>query len=149
MSADIPEPFRPSGDGLEIRPFHELIKRLRNPEKGCPWDRSQTLESMAKPLVDEAKETAEAMAGSDHAHVCEELGDVLLNVMLATVIAEERGLFAWRDVVDGVTAKLVRRHPHVFGGQTAASPEEALRMFKEAKAAEKGRRAGCAEGEES
>ena len=115
------------------------MRRLRHPEKGCPWDREQTLTTMAKSLAGEAEEAAEALVSDDHAHMCEELGDVFLNVMLATVIAEEAGLFRWRDVVEGVSAKLVRRHPHVFGGEKAANPDEALRMFLDAKAAEKKR----------
>ncbi len=140
MRDNIPEPYRPDGDGFDIEPFHELIKHLRHPEKGCPWDKSRTLDKMGKSLMDEAAEAAEALASDNAPHQCEELGDVLLNLMLATVIAEERGLFTWRDVVEGVSAKLVRRHPHVFGGQTAASPEEAMRMFRAAKAEEKGRK---------
>lgn len=136
---DIPETYRPNGDGLDVSPFHRLIERLRDPERGCPWDRTRTLETMGKPLVSEAAEAAEALAASDHAHQCEELGDVFLNVMLATVIAEERGLFTWKDVIEGVSAKLVRRHPHVFGDTPAESPEEAMEMFLAAKAKEKGR----------
>ncbi len=139
MTDTIPESYRPDGDGFDVRPFHSLIERLRHPEHGCPWDRTRTLEKMGKPLLGEAAEAAEALAGNDAAHQCEELGDVFLNVMLATVIAEEQGVFTWRDVVDGVTAKLVRRHPHVFGDTPANSPEEAMSMFLEAKAREKGR----------
>ena len=139
MTEEIPQEYLPSKDGLDIGPFHKLIQRLRDPEKGCPWDRTRTLEKMGKSLVGEAEEAAEALCGTDHAHQCEELGDVLLNVMLATVIAEERGLFTWRDVVSGVSAKLVRRHPHVFGDTPAADADEAMRMFLAAKAAEKGR----------
>ena len=139
MPENIPEAYRPSADGYDIKPFHELIARLRHPEHGCPWDKSRTLATMGGPLTGEAEEAAEALASDDAAHQCEELGDVLLNVMLATVIAEEEGRFSWRDVVEGVSAKLVRRHPHVFGGQTADSPEEAMRMFLAAKATEKGR----------
>ena len=85
----------------------------------------------------EAAEAADALLGDDYAHQCEELGDVLLNVMLAVVIAEEEGRFAWRDVVMGVSEKLVRRHPHVFGDTPAANAEEAMRMFLAAKAKEK------------
>lgn len=133
----IPDEFMPENDGFDIAPFHALIRRLRHPDLGCPWDRSRTIATMAKPLLSEAAEAAEALAGSDHAHQCEELGDVFLNIMLATVIAEEQGAFTWRDVVEGVTAKLVRRHPHVFDGKTAESPEDAMRMFLEAKAGEK------------
>lgn len=139
MPENIPSPYRPSADGYDVKPFHELIAHLRHPEKGCPWDKTRTLATMGKPLTDEAAEAAEALASDDHAHQCEELGDVFLNLMLATVIAEEQGLFTWRDVVEGVSAKLVRRHPHVFGGETAAGPEEAMRMFQAAKAAEKAR----------
>ena len=134
----IPEPWRPGPDGDDIKPFHELIRHLRHPELGCPWDGSRTLESMGKPLLAEANEAAEALASNDVRHQCEELGDVFLNLMLATVIAEESGLFTWRDVVIGITAKLVRRHPHVFGGRRAGNPEEAMRMYLEAKAGEKG-----------
>ena len=136
MHEHIPEPYRPVGAGFNIEPFHELIKHLRHPEKGCPWDQSRTLKKMGKPLLDEAAEAAEALASDDAAHQCEELGDVFLNLMLATVIAEERGLFTWRDMVEGASAKLIRRHPHVFGGETAASPEEAMRLFMAAKAGE-------------
>ncbi len=134
---EMPHEYKPTGDGLDLAPFHALIRRLRHPEQGCPWDQSRTLETMGKPLVDEAVEAAEALAGLDSAHQAEELGDVLLNIMLATVIAEEEGAFTWRDVVEGVSAKLIRRHPHVFGGCTADSPEQAMEMFLAAKAKEK------------
>lgn len=137
MTTDIPHEYAPAGDGLDIAPFHRLIQRLRDPETGCPWDRKQTLATMAKPLVNEAQEAAEALGEADHAHQCEELGDVLLNVMLAVVIAEEERAFTWRDVIEGVSAKLVRRHPHVFGDKKASSPEEAMQMFLAAKAKEK------------
>lgn len=133
----IPEAYRPSGDCLDLAPFHALMKRLRDPERGCPWDASQTLEKMAKSLLGEAEEAAEALRGDDARHQCEELGDVLLNLMLAVVIAEEDGRFSWRDVVTGVSEKLVRRHPHVFAGREARNPEEALEMFLEAKAKER------------
>ncbi len=138
VTTDIPDEFRPDADGFDVRPFHSLITALRHPETGCPWDREQTLGKMAKPLLAEAAEAAEALAAGDRAHMAEELGDVFLNIMLATVIAEEEGAFSWRDVVEGVSRKLIRRHPHVFGGKTASTPDEAMRLFLEAKAAEKG-----------
>lgn len=124
---------------FDVGTLHEIMKRLRDPATGCPWDSSRTLPDLAKTLIGEAEEAGEALRGNDAAHQCEELGDVLLNVMLAVVIAEEKGLFRWEDAVKGVCDKLVRRHPHVFGGQTASSPEEAMAMFLAAKAAEKGR----------
>lgn len=133
----IPEPYRPGADGCDVSPFRALIRHLRHPELGCPWDRTRTLEKMAKTLLDEATEAAEALAEGDSSHQCEELGDVFLNLMLAVAIAEDEGRFTWRDVVAGATAKLVRRHPHVFGGQKADSPEDAMRMFLEAKAGER------------
>ncbi|MDR1612044.1 MAG: nucleotide pyrophosphohydrolase [Planctomycetota bacterium] len=138
----IPEEFRPSGDGMDIAPFHSLIRRLRDPGLGCPWDVSRTLENMAESLTGEAEEAAEALRQDDPPHQCEELGDVFLNVMLAVVIAEEKGLFTWKDVITGVSEKLVRRHPHVFGEKAAHSPEQALKMFLEAKANEKQYRKG-------
>ncbi len=133
----IPDEYRPAGGGFDVSPFHRLMARLRDPERGCPWDSSRTLADMGKSLVDEAAEAAEALAAGDARHQCEELGDVFLNIMLAAVIAEEEGRFTWRDVMDGVTAKLVRRHPHVFGDTPASGPEEAMAMFLAAKAKEK------------
>lgn len=132
----IPDEYKPSPDGFDLTPFHRLIQRLRDPRNGCPWDISRTLSTMGKTLREEADEAAEALSSGDAAHQCEELGDVLLNIMLAVVIAEEEGKFTWRDVVEGVSAKLVRRHPHVFGDRRAASPEEAMSMFLAAKADE-------------
>ena len=137
MSEHIPDEYRPMPGGFDLKPFHRLVRRLRDPENGCHWDRSRTLMEMGKTLREEAEEAADALAAGDAGHQCEELGDVLLNVMLATVIAEEEGRFAWQDVVEGISAKLVRRHPHVFGDRHAASPEEAMDMFLAAKADER------------
>lgn len=136
MSA-MPSPDTATDTGLPR--LLEIIRRLRNPDGGCPWDSTRTLPDIAGCLVGEAEEAAEALNADDPRHQCEELGDVLLNVILAAVIAEEGGRFSWRDVVAGITEKLIRRHPHVFGGRKAATPEEALAMFLEAKAAEKKR----------
>lgn len=138
----IPEEYRPEGGGFDVSPFHRLMQRLRDPARGCPWDQSRTLAAMGESLASEAAEAAEALASGDAGHQCEELGDVFLTIMLATVIAEEQGLFTWRDVVEGVSAKLVRRHPHVFGDTPASSPEEAMEMFLAAKAREKSRAPG-------
>ena len=137
MPDAVPADFQPQGDGLDIAPFHALIQRLRHPEEGCPWDKTRTLALMGEPLTNEAAEAAEALSGEDYAHQAEELGDVLLNVMLAVVIAEEEKRFTWKDVIEGVTAKLVRRHPHVFGEHRAENAEQAMAMFLEAKAKEK------------
>lgn len=137
MTTEIPEEYRPAGTGLDLAPFHRLVSRLRHPELGCPWDQSRTLEKMAKTIREEAEETAVALEKGDFPNQAEELGDILLNVMLAVIIAEEEGKYTWKDVVDGVSAKLIRRHPHVFGDTPAASAEEAMQMFLAAKAKEK------------
>lgn len=139
MPEKIPEEYRPNADGFDVRPFHRLVQRLRHPEQGCPWDKTRSLKDMGKSLTGEAEEAAEALAGNDYSHMREELGDVFLNIMLATVIAEEEGRFSWKDVMEEISAKLVRRHPHVFGDAPAATPEEAMRLFLAAKAKEKGR----------
>ena len=138
MAHPVPEEFAPGENSFDISPLHRLARRLRDPGRGCPWDRARTLAAMGEPLVGEAREAAEALASPDAAYQCEELGDVLFNVMLAVAIAEEEGTFAWRDVVAGVTEKIVRRHPHVFGGAAAGTPEEAMALFLAAKAEEKG-----------
>ncbi len=138
MTTEIPEKYRPVGTGLDLSPFHRLVSHLRHPELGCPWDKSRTLEKMAKTIREEAEETAVALEKGDFPNQAEELGDILLNIMLAVIIAEEEGKYTWKDVMDGVSAKLVRRHPHVFGDTPAANAEEAMQMFLAAKAQEKG-----------
>jgi len=113
-----------------------VVWRLRD-EDGCPWDRSQSLDSMAQNLLEEAAETHEAIAGGADPQVCEELGDTLMNVLLMARIAEQEGRFGLADVAAGIAEKLVRRHPHVFGDRRAADVEEALQSWNEAKAEEK------------
>lgn len=115
----------------------EIIAKLRSPE-GCPWDRAQTHESMIKCLRDECDEVVEAIKNKDDENLCEELGDVLLQVLLHAQIAAEEGRFTMADVVDGLSRKMVRRHPHVFGNEPLAqSPEEGLARWKAIKAQEK------------
>ena len=116
--------------------FRNIISELRS-EHGCPWDREQTYESMKKPLLDEVQEVTEAVEHEDMENLCEELGDVLLNVALYVQIAAERGDFTMEDVSDGVCEKLIRRHPHVFGDKKALTPEEGLNLWNEIKSLEK------------
>lgn len=111
--------------------FQELtniIEELRS-EHGCPWDRQQTYESLKKCFVDETQEVFEAVDNHDMENLCEELGDVLLLVMLNSQIAKENGAFTIEDVIDGLCRKMVRRHPHVFGDAKADSPEESLALW--------------------
>ncbi|MCI9147170.1 MAG: MazG family protein [Hungatella sp.] len=122
--------------------FQELtniIEELRS-EHGCPWDRQQTYESLKKCFVDETQEVFEAVDNHDMENLCEELGDVLLLVMLNSQIAKENGAFTIEDVIDGLCRKMVRRHPHVFGDAKADSPEESLALWNAIKAQEKAER---------
>ena len=115
----------------------EIIATLRG-EHGCPWDKAQTHESMIKCLRDECEEVVEAIEKKDDDNLCEELGDVLLQVLLHAQIATEEGRFTMSDVVDGLSKKMVRRHPHVFGGAPVAmTPEEGLANWKAIKEKEK------------
>lgn len=101
----------------------DIIAQLRS-EHGCPWDRAQTHESMISCLRDECEEVVEAIGLGDDENLCEELGDVLLQVLLHAQIAKEEGRFTMEDVVNGLAEKMVRRHPHVFGDEEYGSLEE-------------------------
>jgi len=95
-----------------------IIKTLRG-NNGCPWDKVQTHESMRKYMIEEAYEVAQAIDDKDNNELCEELGDVLFQVLFQAKLAEEEGLFSISDVIDGVTTKMIMRHPHIFGGENA------------------------------
>ena len=115
----------------------QIIAELRS-DHGCPWDRAQTHESMIKCLRDECEEVVEAITKKDDENLCEELGDVFLQVLLHAQIAKEEGRFDMSDVIDGLARKMVRRHPHVFGGAPVAmTPEEGLANWKAIKEKEK------------
>lgn len=117
----------------------DIIAKLRSDE-GCPWDREQTYESLKKCLADEAQEVYEAVDNQDMDNLCEELGDVLLQVMLNGQIAREEGAFTIDDVIDGLCRKMIRRHPHVFGDVKVSSVEEGLALWNAIKAQEKAER---------
>jgi tetrapyrrole methylase family protein / MazG family protein len=114
-----------------------IISILRGPN-GCPWDKKQTHQSLKKYLIEEAYELIEAIDNDDIDHMIEELGDVLLQVMLHAQIGEDEGYFTIDDVIEGVSAKMVRRHPHVFGDKTAENEEEVMKNWQEIKEQEKG-----------
>ncbi len=120
--------------------FDRLVRtmwRLRQPD-GCPWDREQTHRSITKNMVEEAYEAVEAIEANDRAHLVEELGDVLEQVVLHAQIAADEGAFTIDDVVHGLNEKLVRRHPHVFGEHAAAGDGgEVQDIWDEVKAAER------------
>lgn len=120
--------------------LESIIKKLRSP-KGCPWDREQTHESLIPCMQEEANEVVEGIHiltdTGDADNLCEELGDVLLQVLMHSQIAEEDGLFTLEDVIDGISRKMVRRHPHVFGNSSADTSSEALLTWEEIKRQEK------------
>ncbi|MCP9880606.1 nucleoside triphosphate pyrophosphohydrolase [Cyanobium sp. A1C-AMD] len=101
-----------------------VVARLRDPESGCPWDLAQTHASLVPYVLEEAHEVADAIRSGDDHHLAEELGDLLLQVVLHAQIASEAGSFDLAQIAAGISAKLVRRHPHVFGGGEPASWEE-------------------------
>ena len=113
-----------------------IIAELRS-DHGCPWDREQTYESLKKCLADETQEVFEAVDRHDTENLCEDLGDVLLQVMLNSQIAKEEGAFTIDDVIDGLCQKMVRRHPHVFCDVKVNTTEEGLALWNEIKAQEK------------
>ena len=117
----------------------QIMKTLRA-EDGCPWDRAQDHETLKKHLVEECAEVLEAIDSGDTENLCEELGDVLYQVMIQSQIASEQGLFTVEDVIDGLCEKMIRRHPHVFGDAVAATPEESLDLWNEIKKQEKAKK---------
>jgi len=117
-----------------------VVDRLRDPD-GCPWDRKQTLRSMAPYLIEEAHEALEAIERDDDVHAAEECGDVLMVVALISRIAQEAGRFDLARAAQTVSEKLVRRHPHVFGDVDATSADEALKSWEAVKQAERKDRA--------
>ena len=114
----------------------EIVQILRSPE-GCPWDREQTHQSIRKNLIEETCEVLETIDENDPEAMCEELGDLLMQILLHSQMAEEEGLFTIDDVIATLNEKLLRRHPHVFGEMGANDAEEALQNWQAIKAEEK------------
>lgn len=122
--------------GETFAAFVDTIAALRAPN-GCPWDREQTHESIARNMIEEAYEAVDAIEQHDTTHLREELGDVLLQVVLQSQIAADAGEFTVADVCRDVNAKMIRRHPHVFGEAAAGSAEDVLSIWDNVKLAEK------------
>ena len=117
-----------------IERLHEIMTRLRNPQTGCPWDRVQTLETLKPCVLEETYELLAAMdRPEDQANHIEELGDVLLQVMFQSVMAEQEGKFSFDDVANAIADKLVHRHPHVFGDVVANDPATVLKNWERIK----------------
>ena len=116
-----------------------LVERLRDPVRGCPWDKVQTHASIRKNMIEEAYEAADAIDLADDHLLCEELGDVLLQVALHVRMAEEAGAFTFEDVCTGICRKLVYRHPHLFADAQASDAGQVLDAWEKLKRAEKHR----------
>ncbi len=131
-------PQKPSRD---IKRLIEIMAALRTPGSGCPWDLEQNFSTIAPYTLEEAYEVADAIARDNLADLREELGDLLLQVVFHARMAEEQGAFDFGDVVSGITAKLLRRHPHVFGDAKDLSPKAVERLWDSIKAQEKQQKA--------
>ncbi|BDA84660.1 nucleoside triphosphate pyrophosphohydrolase [Aureimonas sp. SA4125] len=130
--------MQPSRD---ISRLIEIMAALRNPETGCPWDIEQSFETIAPYTIEEAYEVADAIERRDAEDLREELGDLLLQVVYHARLAEEQGLFRFEDVVEGITQKMIRRHPHVFGDETARNAKSAKGQWERIKAEERAEKA--------
>lgn len=128
---DAPDP------AIQLARLRAIMHRLRAPG-GCPWDAEQSHESLIPNLIEEAHETVDAIQRGDFNHLKEELGDLLLQVVFHSELAEEAGRFNLDEVARGISDKLVRRHPHVFGESAAATSEAVLRQWDQIKREEKG-----------
>lgn len=114
----------------------ELVARLRAPD-GCPWDRRQTPETFKGYLLEEAHEVMEALEGDNPEHIREELGDLLFQIIFLSQLYSERQEFTLAEVIDGIRAKMIRRHPHVFGDSKVETEEELRHQWETIKAREK------------
>ncbi len=121
----------------EIGRLIEIMAALRTPKTGCPWDLEQNFASIAPYTLEEAYEVADAIARNNLDDLEDELGDLLLQVVFHARMAQEQGVFDFGDVVEAITAKLIRRHPHVFGQQEANNPQAVKGLWEDIKAQEK------------
>src|SRR5436189_302896 len=133
----------------DIARLLEIMAALRTPGTGCPWDLQQTFETIAPYTIEEAYEIADAIARGDLDDLREELGDLLLQVVFHARMAQEQGAFDFADVVESLTAKLVRRHPHVFGDARGLTPKAVEGLWERIKSAERAGKGGSASGGET
>lgn len=126
----------PESESEWFQALINLARFLRGPE-GCPWDRKQTSKDFAHFLHGEAEELNEALQGSDNAHIEEEFGDTFFCLMTTAAAAEAEGLFTLQGALERAHEKMIRRHDHVFSGNTAATPEQAIEAWEQVKAREK------------
>ncbi len=139
MSSDPENANRPAIPSTALKPIDrlvEIMRILRSPQ-GCPWDHKQTLVTLKEHLVEESHEVLDAIDSNDRRQLCEELGDLLLQVVFQAQIAAEEKAFTFDDVATGIVEKLIRRHPHVFGSVQVSGAEEVLKNWEAIKKTEK------------
>lgn len=134
MAAPLPS------DNRRIETLLAIMARLRDPDGGCPWDLEQTFESIAPYTIEEAYEVADAIQRGDRDDLKDELGDLLLQVVFHSRIAEDEGSFVFDDVVEAISSKMIRRHPHVFGEGDADTPVAVKGSWEKIKADERAAR---------
>ena len=136
LSAAIEMPLVPLPPASAHYVWHDLIEIMARLRRGCPWDREQTHESLLPYLIEETYEVVEAVEADSDGNLCEELGDLLLQIVFHSQLATERGKFSIADVVDGLSNKMIRRHPHVFGDQAVSTVAEVWQNWDMLKALE-------------
>jgi nucleoside triphosphate diphosphatase len=135
-------PTDPPGAERALTALLQLMAKLRDPQSGCPWDLKQSFSTIAPYTIEEAYEVSDAVESGDPAKLRDELGDLLFQVVFHAQMAQERGWFDFAQVASSIHDKLVRRHPHVFGGQRVADEKELSRSWEEHKARERAATAG-------
>jgi MazG family protein len=128
---------------MSMKRLLEIMEKLRDPVDGCPWDRQQDFASLVPYTIEEAYEVADTIAQQDYAELCDELGDLLFQVVFYAQIARERQLFDFNDVATAIADKLIRRHPHVFADERIESAEKQTQAWEEHKRQERAVKAGA------
>jgi tetrapyrrole methylase family protein/MazG family protein len=136
LSAAITMPLVPLPPASDHHSWNDLVEVMARLRRGCPWDREQTHESLVPYLIEESYEVVDAVEGQSDGDLCEELGDLLLQIVFHAQLATERGKFSIADVVDSLANKMIRRHPHVFGDQAVSSVAEVWQNWEQLKALE-------------
>lgn len=127
-----------AANSIAIQQLIDVVARLRSPDNGCPWDLEQTPKSLIPYVIEEAYEVVDAIQGGDPKAIAEELGDLLLQVVLQSQIASEANTFTIAEVAEGISQKMIRRHPHIFGDVSVKNMEEIHENWERIKAEEKG-----------
>jgi len=133
-------------DAINIERLLDIMQRLRAPDGGCPWDLAQDFSSIAPYTIEEAYEVADAIQQNDIAGLRDELGDLLFQVAFHAQMASEAGWFDFRDVVEGICEKMIRRHPHVFADESIVTVEAQTHAWEQHKARERGRQESLLDG---